>query len=403
MNPQEKEPNPQPAAATAPTPPKRPPRSIPRRRKRNLILATGLFAVIGLVFLLLYLLVWQHQEETDDAYVAGNLVQITAQVPGTVGEIRVKDTDTVKAGDVLLSLDTEDAQLAYESALDGLRMAARQYRQQDAAVFQAAALVNAKKTAQRNAQDAYQRRVKLKDSGAISAEELEHMRAAAEGAQADLQAALAQQAAARAAVGDNVPLEQQPAVLTAIAKVKQAWLNLQRTAIRAPIDGQIAKRNVEIGQKIAPGAPLMVIVPLHQLWVDANFKETQLEHMRIGQAVTLHADLYGSGVVYHGKIVGMSAGTGSAFSLLPPQNATGNWIKVVQRVPVRVSLDEQELLKNPLRIGLSMTAAVNTKDKSGKRIAAAVSPQADAAGKNALAVNFAPVEEVIDGILQESK
>lgn len=403
MDNQEKPNNPTQAESSKPQRPKLPPRSIPRRRKRNLILATGLFAVIGLVFLLLYLLVWQHQEETDDAYVAGNLVQITAQVPGTVGEIRVKDTDTVKAGDVLLSLDTEDAQLAYESALDGLRMAARQYRQQDAAVFQAAALVNAKKTAQRNAQDAYQRRVKLKDSGAISAEELEHMRAAAEGAQADLQAALAQQAAARAAVGDNVPLEQQPAVLTAIAKAKQAWLNLQRTAIRAPIDGQIAKRNVEIGQKIAPGAPLMVIVPLHQLWVDANFKETQLEHMRIGQAVTLHADLYGSGVVYHGKIVGMSAGTGSAFSLLPPQNATGNWIKVVQRVPVRVSLDEQELLKNPLRIGLSMTAAVNTKDKSGKRIAAAVSPQADASGKNALAVNFAPVEEVIDGILQESK
>ena len=198
---------------------------------------------------------------------------------------------------------------------------------------------------------------------------MSHARAAVVQAQAALKAVEAAETSAQAAIGNNIPLRQQPAVQTAVSRIKDAWLNLQRTQIHAPIAGQVAKRNVQVGQRITQGVPLMAVVPLDNLWVDANFKESQLRKMRIGQSVEMVSDLYGSKVVYHGKVMGLSAGTGSAFSLLPAQNATGNWIKVVQRVPVRISLDPRELRANPLRMGLSMTVKVDISESTGKGMA----------------------------------
>ena len=221
------------------------------------------------------------------------------------------------------------------------------------------------------AQADLRRRESLAGTEAVSGEELSHARAAVVQAQAALKAVEAEEVSAQAALGNNIPLRQQPAVQTVISHIKDAWLNLQRTQIRSPISGQIAKRNVQVGQRIAQGTPMMAVVPLSELWVDANFKESQLRKMKIGQPVEMTADLYGSKVVYHGKVMGLSAGTGSAFSLLPAQNATGNWIKVVQRVPVRISLDAKELQQNPLRVGLSMTVKVDIAEKgSGKAMIA---------------------------------
>lgn len=336
------------------------------RRKRHLILLTLLFILIGLGFAAMYFFVWQHEESTDDAYVNGHTVQITPQISGTVQAVTVEDTHFVKAGQVLVRLDDSDVQLAYERAKSELINAIRQNQQQTAAVHQAQAQVHARQVQLERLQSDLQRRESLAGTDAISAEELNHARAAVAEAQAALEAAQAQDRAAQAALGNDVPLRQQPAVLMAISHVKEAWLNLQRTKIKAPIDGQIAKRNIQVGQKVAPGTPLMAVVPLHNVWVDANFKETQLANLRVGQPAKITADIYGSDVTYHGHIVGLSAGTGSAFALLPAQNATGNWIKVVQRLPVRIALDPKELAEHPLRVGLSMTVEVDTSNKDGE-------------------------------------
>lgn len=341
------------------------------RRKRNLTLVTLFFIVLALITAMVYFLVWQHEEETEDAYVAGHLVQITPQVGGTVRKVLADDTDIVKKGDVLVSLDDSDFQLAYDRAQNELIQAIRQNRQQTAVSSQAKAQVLVRKAELAKAQADLRRRESLAGTDAVSGEELSHARAAVVQAQAALKAVEAEETSAQAVLGKNIPLRQQPAVQTAVSHIKDAWLNLQRTQIRSPMAGQVAKRNVQVGQRVAPGAPLMAVVPLHNLWVDANFKESQLRKMRIGQPVEMTADLYGSRVVYRGKVMGLSAGTGSAFSLLPPQNATGNWIKVVQRVPVRISLDPQQLRANPLRVGLSMSVKVDTADTSGKTMAEA--------------------------------
>jgi len=348
------------------------PVKMPNRRKRNMAVVTLLFvlAAIGVAFA--YVLFWQHEETTEDAYVAGYLVQITPQVGGTVRKVMFDDTDVVKKGDVLVTLDDSDFQLAYDRAQNELIQAIRQNKQQTAVNSQAKAQVLLRKADLARAQADLRRREALSGTDAISGEELSHARAAVVQAQAALKAVEAEEASAQAALGNNIPVREQPAVQTAVSKIKDAWLNLQRTQIRAPMGGQIAKRNVQVGQRISQGAALMAVVPLTDLWVDANFKESQLRKMKIGQPVEMTADLYGKKVVYHGKVMGLSAGTGSAFSLLPPQNATGNWIKVVQRVPVRISLDPNELKANPLRVGLSMTVKVDIAEAgSGKPMTAA--------------------------------
>ncbi|WP_293278093.1 efflux RND transporter periplasmic adaptor subunit [Neisseria sp. oral taxon 014] len=342
----------------------------PYRRKRNLTLVTLLFIIIALGVTLAYFLFWQHEEETEDAYVAGHLVQITPQITGTVRKVMFDDTELVKKGDVLITLDDSDFQLAYDRAQNELIQAIRQNKQQTATNSQAKAQVLLRKADLARAQADLRRRELLSGTDAISGEELSHARAAVVQAQAALKAVEAAETSAQAAIGNNIPLRQQPAVQTAVSRIKDAWLNLQRTQIHAPIAGQVAKRNVQVGQRITQGVPLMAVVPLDNLWVDANFKESQLRKMRIGQSVEMVSDLYGSKVVYHGKVMGLSAGTGSAFSLLPAQNATGNWIKVVQRVPVRISLDPRELRTNPLRMGLSMTVKVDISESgTGKGMA----------------------------------
>lgn len=342
----------------------------PYRRKRNLTLVTLLFIIIALGVTLAYFLFWQHEEETEDAYVVGHLVQITPQITGTVRKVMFDDTELVKKGDVLITLDDSDFQLAYDRAQNELIQAIRQNKQQTATNSQAKAQVLLRKADLARAQADLRRRELLSGTDAISGEELSHARAAVVQAQAALKAVEAAETSAQAAIGNNIPLRQQPAVQTAISRIKDAWLNLQRTQIHAPIAGQVAKRNVQVGQRITQGVPLMAVVPLDNLWVDANFKESQLRKMRIGQSVEMVSDLYGSKVVYHGKVMGLSAGTGSAFSLLPAQNATGNWIKVVQRVPVRISLDPRELRANPLRMGLSMTVKVDISESgTGKGMA----------------------------------
>lgn len=355
-------------------------------------------AAIGVAFA--YVLFWQYEETTEDAYVAGYLVQITPQVGGTVRKVMFDDTDVVKKGDVLVTLDDSDFQLAYDRAQNELIQAIRQNKQQTAVNSQAKAQVLLRKADLARAQADLRRREALSGTDAISGEELSHARAAVVQAQAALKAVEAEEASAQAALGNNIPVREQPAVQTAVSKIKDAWLNLQRTQIRAPMAGQIAKRNVQVGQRISQGAALMAVVPLTDLWVDANFKESQLRKMKIGQPVEMTADLYGKKVVYHGKVMGLSAGTGSAFSLLPPQNATGNWIKVVQRVPVRISLDSNELKANPLRVGLSMTVKVDIAEAgSGK-------PMTAAAVKNSAApetdsVDWAAANALIDKIFEK--
>ena len=383
---------PTPAAAAA-TPTKK-----PLRRKRNLTVLTLVFIAIALGFALMYFWVWQHQQSTDDAYVGGHVVQITPQIGGTVQSVAVDDTQAVKTNQLLVKLDDSDMQLAYERAQNDLINAIRQNQQQTAVSSQSRAQVTAQKAQLARLQSDLKRRQSLAGTDAISAEEISHARAAVVEAQAALNAAEAQEKAAQATLGQNIPLRQQPAVLSAVSRLKDAWLNLQRTQIHAPMDGQIAKRNVQVGQKVAPGTPMMAVVPLHNLWVDANFKESQLANMRVGQAATVYADIYGSKVKYQGKVVGLSAGTGAAFSLLPAQNATGNWIKVVQRVPVRIELDAQQLAEHPLRVGLSMSVEVDTENQSGSQMTAVPAPNT---ATQMATVDWQPVEGIINTIFTQ--
>lgn len=340
---------------------------------------------------------WQHEEETEDAYVAGRVVQVTPQKGGTVRKVLHDDTDAVKKGDVLAVLDDDNDVLAYERAKNELVQAVRQNRRQNAATSQAGAQVALRRADLARAQDDLRRRSALAESGAVSAEELAHARTAVSQAQAAVKAALAEESSARAALGGDVSLREQPEVQTAIGRLKDAWLNLRRTQVRAPADGQVAKRSVQVGQQVAAGAPLMAVVPLSDVWVDANFKETQLRHMKIGQPAELVSDLYGKQIVYRGRVAGFSAGTGSAFSLIPAQNATGNWIKVVQRVPVRIVLNREDVDRHPLRIGLSMTVKVDT-----SAAGAPVSKTPGAALPEMESTDWLEVDRTVDEILGQS-
>lgn len=337
-----------------------------RLRRRRLMLRglVGVIVIVAIVWTLYHFLVGRWYEGTDDAYVDGNVVQITPQVPGTVISIGADDNNYVRKGQPLVKLDPSDADVALAQAEAALAQAVRKVRGLYSTVHTSKADVAAREAAVRQAEADYRRRKGLAASGAISAEELAHARDALTTARSALAAAQAQLATTDAMVSDT-EIATHPDVKAAAAKVRAAWLNDHRTTIVAPVSGYVAKRTVQVGQRVQPGTPMMAVVPLHQVWVDANFKETQLEHMRIGQPVTLTSDLYGSGVTYHGHVQGLGVGTGSAFSLLPAQNASGNWIKIVQRLPVRIELDGKELDKHPLRIGLSMNVDVNLHDQKG--------------------------------------
>jgi len=308
-------------------------------------------------------------EGTDDAYVNGNLVQITPQVPGSVTTIGADDGDLVHAGDVLVKLDPADADVALQQARANLASTVRRVRGLYSNVNGAQAEVAVRKTAVDKAQADYNRRRDLAKSGAISAEELSHALDALTTAQSALTTAQQQFQTNKVLVDDTV-VASHPDVQTAAARLRAAYLDDVRTSIIAPVDGYVAKRTVQLGQRVAPGAPLMAVVPLHEVWVDANFKETQLTKMRIGQPVEVRTDVYGSTVTYKARVESLGVGTGSAFSLLPAQNATGNWIKIVQRVPVRVFFtDPKQLEEHPLRVGLSTKVEANLRDQSGPLLA----------------------------------
>ena len=355
------------------------------KRKKLLSIFAVILIIIALVYSI-YHLVFGQTVSTDNAYVGAETAEITSMVSGQVAEVKVSDTQQVKQGDVLAIVDPRDAQIALAQAQAELAKAKRQYTQSSANssslssqimissddINSAKAQVAQSQVAQQQAQQEFDRRNRLSASGAISKEEFSKSQSALDNAQANLkvaQAALAQAESKRKAAQSNLDANEAlikgasqsstPDVLVAQAKVEQAQLDLQRTEIRAPLDGVVARRSIQVGQRVAPGSILMRIVPINQLYVDANFKESQLEKVRVGQTVTLTSDLYGDDVEYHGKVIGFSGGTGSAFALIPAQNATGNWIKVVQRLPVRIQLDSKDLEKYPLRVGLSMEATVD--------------------------------------------
>ncbi|MCB6182841.1 HlyD family efflux transporter periplasmic adaptor subunit [Leeia sp. TBRC 13508] len=338
------------------------------KRKKALTLLTTLFVLAGIGYATWYTLVGSKEEETDDAYVGGNLITLTPQVAGTVVSIHADETQPVKAGQLLVQMDPSDSKVALEDARAKLGEAVRQIRQQSANAAAADAQIDRTETDLKKAKDDLARRLPLLKDQAITGEEVAHAQDSVKQLESQLQIVKKQAVVAHAAI-DGTTLATHPSVLRARATFIQAWLADKRNGLVAPINGVVSKRSVQVGQRIAPGTNLMSIVPLDNLWIDANFKEKQLRNLRINQPVEITTDIYGSDVTYHGKILGFSAGTGAAFSLLPAQNATGNWIKVVQRVPVRIALDPKELQAHPLRIGLSTLVKVDTHERNGQVLA----------------------------------
>ena len=359
------------------------------KRKPVMLAIAGVTLAAGLGYGAWWAATQRHYESTDNAYVQAPVVQITPQVGGTVLSVLVDDTDLVKAGQPLVKLDPSDAKLALERAEAQLAQTVREVRTLYANNAALAANVNLREAEVVRMQadvvratDDVNRRKPLLASGAVGGEEMKHAenalavaRSALAGAQSAL-AAAQEQAASNRVLTEGTSVEKHPNVERAAAAVREAWLAVQRTELLAPVTGQVAKRTVQVGQRIAPGAPLMSVIPLEQAWVEANFKEVQLRQMRIGQPVKLVADLYGNKVEYDGRIAGLGAGTGAAFALLPAQNATGNWIKVVQRVPVRIALDPKEVQEHPLRVGLSMDVQVDVREQGGQMLAAATGASA---------------------------
>ncbi len=346
-------------------------------RSRVMWVIAAVFVVAGILWWVYWLLVLSVRESTEDAYVGGNKVVISALVPGTVTAISADDTQLVKAGQVLVRLDPADATAQLDQAAGALAQAVREVHQLSASADQYEALIQARQRELARAQADLARREPLIGQQAIAPEEVRHARDAVALARAALEQVRRQAQAARAAV-EGVDVPENPAVLRARAAYMVAWINSHRNAIVAPVTGYVAERGVQLGQRVAAGQALMTVVPLDALWVDANFKEGQLRNLRLGQPAHIESDLYGGGVDYRGHVVGMAAGTGAAFSLLPAQNASGNWVKVVQRVPVRIAIDRQDLAKHPLRIGLSTTVTVDTHDRSGSVLpSAATNPVAD--------------------------
>jgi membrane fusion protein (multidrug efflux system) len=371
----------------------------PSNGKRRIVLTIiGLiFAVIGIGWLILWFLVLSLRETTDDAYVGGNLVTISSQVQGTVIALLADDTQRVQAGQVLVRLEPTDAEVALNQAAAVLAQAVRQVRQQTSTADSYDAEVDSRRHQLALAEADLKRRQPLLADQAIGAEELKHAETTVEVARSALLAAERQAAAAHVLVnGSNVAV--QPAVLQAKAAYVQAWVANRRNTIIAPTSGYVAQRTVQVGQRLQPGQTLMTVIPLNALWVDANFKEVQLRHLRIGQPARLRSDLYGGEAIFNGRVIGMAPGTGAAFALLPAQNASGNWIKVVQRVPVRIGLDPDQLQQHPLRIGLSVDVNVDTKDTSGPMLAAAPT-NAAVADTNVYVNDLADAQKDADAII----
>ena len=351
-------------------------------RKKALTAVAATVAVAGIAYGIYWATVLNHFESTDNAYVQGNVVQITPQLSGTVIAINADDTDHVKAGQLLVRLDPADAQISLDQAEAQLAQTVREVRTVYAnnstlraqIALREADLARAQSDVAR-AQDDVSRRAPLLATGAVGKEEFNHVTSALAASKSGVAAAQSAVVAAREQLASNqtltdgIAVEQHPNVLRASARVREAYLAMKRADLLAPVDGYVAKRSVQLGARVQAGAPLMSVIALNHVWVEANFKESQLQNLRLGQPVELIADVYGKKVAYHGSIEGLGAGTGAAFALLPAQNATGNWIKVVQRVPVRVALDGKELVEHPLRVGLSMEVKVDVSKTDGRMLA----------------------------------
>lgn len=358
-----------------------------KQKRKKMLKIFAIIVVVAAILYAIWAFIFGNIVETDNAYVGAETAEITSMVSGQVAEVLVSDTQQVRKGDVLAIIDNRDAKIAVAEAEAALTKAKRQYTQSSAnssslssQILVSADDINSAKAqvaqadvAYQQAQQEFARRQQLSATGAISKEEFSKAQSALNNAKANVdvaKAALAQTESKRKAAQSNLDANEAlirgtsqsstPDVLVAQAKLDQALLDLQRTEIKAPLDGVIARRSIQVGQRIAPGTSLMKVVPLAELYVDANFKESQLQNVKVGQKAILTSDLYGKKVEYHGTVIGFSGGTGSAFALIPAQNATGNWIKVVQRLPVRIKLDPKELAEHPLRVGLSMNAEVDT-------------------------------------------
>jgi membrane fusion protein (multidrug efflux system) len=338
------------------------------KRRKILLLIALIFIVLGALWGAYWVLVLSKREQTDDAYVNGNKVVISAQVSGTVVAVLADDTQLVKSGQVLVRLDPIDAETALSRAASALAQTVRQVRQQKSTADQYDAIIETRKLELARAEADLAKREPLLAAHAIAQEEVRHARESVQMARAALTQAARQSTASHALV-DGAQVEDNPMVLQAKAAYRDAWIAAQRNSVVSPVTGYVAERSVQLGQHTQAGQALMTVIPLNSLWVDANFKEVQLRHLRIGQPTEVRSDLYGGSYIFHGHVKGMSAGTGAAFSLLPAQNASGNWIKVVQRVPVRIQIDDGDLVKSPLRVGLSATVTVDTTTRNGPVLA----------------------------------
>jgi membrane fusion protein (multidrug efflux system) len=339
------------------------------KRRRGLLILTAVVLVAGAVWFAWWYLHARWFVATEDAYAGATVVQVTAEAGGTVRSVHPRETEAVTAGQTLIEFDPADARLALDAAVADLGATVRQVRGSYPQTGRLQAQIAARETDLAKARDDLRRRQSIAAGGAVSAEELAHAREVVAGAEAALRAAREELNAALAQTG-GIEASRHPLVMRAATRVREAALALDRMQVTAPVNGVVARKGVQLGQRVAAGTPLLAIAQLDDAWVDANFKEVQLQHMRIGQPVELEADLYGDDVVYHGRVRGFSPGTGAAFALLPAQNASGNWIKIVQRVPVRIELDPKELAAHPLRVGLSMHVAVDLHDQSGPMLAA---------------------------------
>ncbi|TCQ86898.1 membrane fusion protein (multidrug efflux system)/multidrug resistance protein K [Rahnella sp. JUb53] len=355
---------------------------------------------ISLVTLAYRYLLLGNVQTTDDAYVAGNINPVSALINGSVITVNHTDTEFVKEGDVLAVLDDTDAQLAYKKSKHNLAYVVRQTQQLAFQNDQLEADVRQAKIAYSQAVTDYERQNGLSRDALIARMALEHYRNKVSSQKAALDAAIQQYKASKALLLDT-PINEQPQVLQAADAVREAWITLQRTVIRSPVTGYIAERNVQVGQTVSAGQTLMSVIPVEQMWVNANFKETQLSGVSLGQKVTIISDIYGDEVPYEGHVTGINMGTGGSFSLLPAQNATGNWIKVVQRVPVRVALNPAQLLEHPLRIGLSTTAKLYSSGQNevGDETLSKHVISTPALSSKALVVKTRGIESVITGII----
>jgi len=372
----------------------------PAKRNRAPLILLAVLLIAGAAFGIEHVIVGRNHATTDDAYVDGNLVRLTPQVSGTVLAINADETQFVQQGQLLVQLDPRDSEVALAQAKASLAQTVREVAQLFANERRDAATVSAQQTQFEQASQDLARDRTLVAAHGVSAEALQHDQHAQSGAHDALEQAQATLEATQAAISGTTP-QDHPRVLQAEANLRSAWLAAARAKVLSPVSGYVVRRSVQLGEQVTPGSEMLAIVPVDSMWIDANFKENQLSGLRIGQPVQVSADMYGSHVEYHGKVLGLTAGTGSALAVLPAQNASGNWIKIVQRLPVRIGLDPKELEQHPLFLGLSTDVDVDIHDQDG----AAISKQASwpsALSTDAYAAQDAGVEDAIRDIVSHN-